>query len=64
MTWASQTRSADGSSKPSGISRATPDTHREGVLEERKADVKEERARAEERAERKDAEVADLERRT
>jgi len=40
------------------------DTHREGVLEERKADAKEERARAEEHAERKDAEVADLERRT
>jgi uncharacterized protein YjbJ (UPF0337 family) len=40
------------------------DTRREGVLEERKADAKDERARAEELAERKDAEVADLERRT
>ena len=40
------------------------DTRREGVLEERKADAKDEAARAEERAERKDAEVADLERRT
>ena len=40
------------------------DTRREGVLEERKADAKDERARAEEIAERKDDEVADLERRT
>jgi uncharacterized protein YjbJ (UPF0337 family) len=40
------------------------DTRREGVLEERKAEAKDERARAEERAEHKDAEVADLERRT
>ena len=40
------------------------DTRREGVLEERKADAKDERARAEELAERKEAEVADLERRT
>jgi hypothetical protein len=34
------------------------------VLEERKADAKDERARAEELAERKQDEVADLERRT
>jgi uncharacterized protein YjbJ (UPF0337 family) len=40
------------------------DTRRKGKLEERKADAKDEAARAEERAERKDAEVADLERRT
>ena len=40
------------------------DTRREGVLEERKADAKDERARAEELAERKEREVADLERRT
>jgi uncharacterized protein YjbJ (UPF0337 family) len=40
------------------------DTRREGVLEERKADAKDERARAEELAERKQDEVADLERRT
>jgi uncharacterized protein YjbJ (UPF0337 family) len=40
------------------------DTRRKGRLEERKADAKDEAARAEERAERKDAEVADLERRT
>jgi uncharacterized protein YjbJ (UPF0337 family) len=40
------------------------DTRREGVLEERKGEAKEDRARAEERAERKDDEVADLERRT
>jgi len=40
------------------------DTRRQGKLEERKADAKDEAARAEERAERKDAEVADLERRT
>ena len=40
------------------------DTRRQGKLKERKADAKDEAARAEERAERKDAEVADLERRT
>jgi uncharacterized protein YjbJ (UPF0337 family) len=40
------------------------DTRRQGKLEERKADAKDEAARAEERAERKDAEVEDLERRT
>ena len=40
------------------------DTRRQGKLEERKADAKDEAARAQERAERKDAEVADLERRT
>jgi uncharacterized protein YjbJ (UPF0337 family) len=40
------------------------DTRREGVLEERKGDAKDERARAEELAERKETEVADLERRT
>jgi uncharacterized protein YjbJ (UPF0337 family) len=40
------------------------DTRREGVLEERKGEAKDDRARAEERAERKDEEVADLERRT
>ena len=40
------------------------DTRSQGELEERKADAKDEAARAEERAERKDAEVADLERRT
>jgi uncharacterized protein YjbJ (UPF0337 family) len=40
------------------------DTRREGQLEERKAEVKDERARAEERAERKDEQVEDLERRT
>jgi uncharacterized protein YjbJ (UPF0337 family) len=40
------------------------DTRRQGKLEERKADAKDEAARAEEHAERKDAEVADLERRT
>ncbi len=40
------------------------DTRRQGKLEERKAEAKDEAARAEERAERKDAEVADLERRT
>ena len=40
------------------------DTRRRGKLEERKADAKDEAARAEERVERKDAEVADLERRT
>jgi uncharacterized protein YjbJ (UPF0337 family) len=40
------------------------DTRREGVLEERKADAKDERARAEELAERKQDEVADLDRRT
>ena len=40
------------------------DTRRRGKLEERKGEVKDEAARAEERAERKDAEAADLERRT
>ena len=40
------------------------DTRREGKLEERKADAKDERARAEERAEAKQREVADLENRT
>ena len=40
------------------------DTRRQGKLEERKADAKDEAARAQERAERKDAEVADLERRS
>jgi uncharacterized protein YjbJ (UPF0337 family) len=40
------------------------DTRRQGKLEERKADAKDEAARAEEHAERKDAEVEDLERRT
>jgi uncharacterized protein YjbJ (UPF0337 family) len=40
------------------------DTRRQGVLDERKADAKDERARLEEAAERKDQEVADLERRT
>jgi uncharacterized protein YjbJ (UPF0337 family) len=40
------------------------DTRRQGKLEERKGEAKDEAARAEERAERKDAEVADLERRT
>ena len=40
------------------------DTRRQGKLEERKADAKDEAARAEEHAERKDAEAADLERRT
>jgi uncharacterized protein YjbJ (UPF0337 family) len=40
------------------------DTRRQGKLEERKADAKDEAARAEERADAKQAEVADLERRT
>ena len=40
------------------------DTRRQGELEERKADAKDEAARAEERAERKQAEAADLDRRT
>ena len=40
------------------------DTRREGKLEERKGDAKDERARAEERAEVKEREVADLESRT
>jgi uncharacterized protein YjbJ (UPF0337 family) len=40
------------------------DTRRQGKLEERKADAKDDAARAEERAERKQAEAADLERRT
>ena len=40
------------------------DTRRQGKLEERKGEAKDEAARAEERAERKDDEVADLERRT
>jgi uncharacterized protein YjbJ (UPF0337 family) len=40
------------------------DTRRQGKLEERKADVKDEAAQAEERAERKQAEADDLERRT
>jgi len=40
------------------------DTRRQGKLEERKGEAKDEAARAEERAQRKDAEVADLERRT
>ena len=39
-------------------------TRREGVLEERKAEAKDELARTEEQAERKATEVADLERRT
>jgi uncharacterized protein YjbJ (UPF0337 family) len=37
---------------------------RQGRLEERKGEAKEEQARAEERADRKAEEVADLERRT
>jgi uncharacterized protein YjbJ (UPF0337 family) len=37
---------------------------REGRLDERKGEAKEEQARAEERADRKAEEVADLERRT
>ena len=40
------------------------DTRRQGKLEERKGDAKDEAARAEERAERKQAEVRDLESRT
>ena len=40
------------------------DTRRQGKLEERKADKKDEAARAEERAERKQAEVRDLESRS
>ena len=40
------------------------DTRRQGKLEERKGDVKDDAARAEERAERKRAEAEDLERRT
>ena len=40
------------------------DTRRQGTLEERKGDVKDEAARAEEQAERKRAEAEDLERRT
>jgi uncharacterized protein YjbJ (UPF0337 family) len=40
------------------------DTRREGKLEERKADAKDELARTEERAEQQADEVADLERRT
>ena len=39
-------------------------THREGKLEERKGDVKDQQARAEERAEHKAEEAEDLERRT
>ena len=39
-------------------------THREGKLEERKGDVQDQQARAEERAERKAEEAEDLERRT
>jgi uncharacterized protein YjbJ (UPF0337 family) len=39
-------------------------TRRDGVMEERKADAKDEMARAEEHADRKADEVADLERRT
>jgi uncharacterized protein YjbJ (UPF0337 family) len=39
-------------------------TRREGKLEERKAEAEDEMARAEERAERKADEVADLDRRT
>ena len=40
------------------------DTRREGKLEERKGEAKDERARAEERAEAKEGEVANLEART
>jgi len=39
-------------------------TRREGQMEERKGEAKDELARSEERTERKAAEVADLERRT
>ena len=39
-------------------------TRREGEMEERKGEAKDELARSEERTERKAAEVADLERRT
>jgi uncharacterized protein YjbJ (UPF0337 family) len=39
-------------------------TRREGELEERKGEAKDEMARAEERAEEKAGEVSDLERRT
>ena len=40
------------------------DTRRQGKLEEHKGEAKDEAARAEERAERKQAEADDLERRT
>jgi uncharacterized protein YjbJ (UPF0337 family) len=40
------------------------DTRREGQLEERKGEAKDELARTEEKAERKAQEVADLDRRT
>jgi uncharacterized protein YjbJ (UPF0337 family) len=42
----------------------SPSTRREGRMEERKGEAKDELARSEERADRKADEVADLERRT
>ena len=50
--------------KAAGDLADDPSLRRQGRLEERKGEAKDEQARAEERAERKSEEVADLERRT
>jgi uncharacterized protein YjbJ (UPF0337 family) len=50
--------------KAAGDVTGDNELRREGELEERKADAKDEQRRAEERADRKAAEVTDLERKT
>ena len=50
--------------KAAGDVSGDKELRREGELEERKADAKDEQRRAEERADRKAAEVTDLERKT
>ena len=50
--------------KAAGDVAGDKELRREGELEERKADAKDEQRRAEERADRKAAEVTDLERKT
>ncbi len=50
--------------KAAGDVAGDAELHREGQLEERKGEVKEEKAQAQEEADRKAAEIADLERRT
>ena len=62
--WESPTRSVAAPSRPIGDLTGDADTRRQGTLEERKADAQGRAARAEERAERKRAEAAHLDRRT
>ena len=50
--------------KAAGDVSGDKELRREGELEERKADAKDEQRRAEERADKKAAEVTDLERKT